>query len=137
MLGFPTETQQEMQDTATFALKLKGVNEIGVHPTVPLPGSGIWQTAIEEAKILPDLIDRYIRGELGEGFRKRWPRYVPDCATHQDVMRFRNMAYRRFYFRPAYVFKRFLKDMKSPEALRRDLREACSLFLTGRSSWGD
>jgi radical SAM superfamily enzyme YgiQ (UPF0313 family) len=138
MIGFPTETESEIMETVEFPLKVvKKVNMVGIHPTVPLPGSSIWDVAIAEKVIPADLVDRYIRGELGEGFKKSWPRYVPKGLSREFLTEARNMANKRFYFRPRYILYRILKDFRSKERLWLDFKEAYSLLRFGRSRWGD
>lgn len=138
MIGFPTETKKEIMDTINFPIKvIKKVNMVGVHITVPLPGSSIWNEAISE-KIIPDnLIDKYIRGELGEGFRKVWPRYIPNGLDLKFLVDARNSANKMFYFRLNYFFYRLVRDFRQIGRLKNDFREFLSLLCHGRSSWGD
>lgn len=136
MLGFPTETKKEMEDTVNFAQRFRP-NMIGVHLTLPLPGSLLWEELVGENPDYQQIIDRYIKGELGEGFRNNWPKYIPKGLTLEDLTLARNLAQRRFYLRPSYVFYRLKKDLTSVENLKKDIIEALSLIRFGRSHWGD
>lgn len=138
MLGFPSETKWEIMDTVNFPLKVvKKINMIGVHITVPLPGSTLWKEAINKKIIPDDLIDRYIQGKLGEGFRKVWPKYVPKGLDLKFLVDARNLANKMFYFRFNYILYRLVNDFKEAERLKNDFKEFFSLLRHGRSSWGD
>lgn len=136
MLGFPTETKKEIEDTINFAQKFKP-NMIGVHLTLPLPGSLLWEDLVLKDGQFKKVVDRYIKGELGEGFRNSWPKYIPEGLTLADLTTARNSAQRRFYLRPSYVFYRLKKDLSSWSNLKKDTIEALSLIRFGRSHWGD
>jgi len=136
MMGFPTETKKELEDTITFAQRFKP-NIIGVHLTVPLPGSFLWKEMTTKDPLFKKTIDSYIKGDLGEGFRNNWPRYIPDGLSLEDLTLARNQAQRRFYLRPNYVFFRLKKDLTSWHNLKKDAIEALSLVRFGRSHWGD
>lgn len=136
MLGFPTETKKEIKDTIDFGIKYQP-NMIGVHLTLPLPGSLLWEKMIFKNLSFKKIIDKYIKGELGEGFRNNWPKYIPRDLSLQDLTRARNQAQRSFYLRPKYIFYRFKKDLLSLTNLKKDMKEALSLMKFGRSHWGD
>ncbi len=136
MLGFPTENKKEMEDTVNFGQKYQP-NMIGVHLTLPLPGSLLWEELIIKDPQFKKMIDSYIKGELGEGFRNNWPKYIPDGLSLEDLILARNQAQRRFYLRPSYVFYRLKKDLTSLSGLKKDIVEALSLIKFGRSHWGD
>lgn len=133
MMGFPTETMKDIKDTMNFYKGLN-LNIIGIHISLPLPGSGLFQRALEEGKINFDVIDKYAKGELGEGFHESWPHYIPDGFTFEDLENYRKKAYLKFYFRPAYILKRLKQDFTSWESLKFDIQTALSLLLRGNTS---
>lgn len=135
MLGFPTETKKELYDTINFPLNVNpNPNIIGIHITTPLPGAPLFEQSINEGIIPSDVIDRFINGELGEGYKDVWPYYVPKRLTLKDLKTARSQLYRRFYFRPKYVVKRIIRDFKSLVKLRKDIREGYALLRYGRST---
>lgn len=88
MIGFPTETKKELMDTVNLPTSLNPKpDEIGVHLTIPLPGSIIFKLAIEEGNVEKDVIDKWIRGELGDYFNKGWPIYIPDRLTIEEMQK--------------------------------------------------
>ena len=132
MLGFPTETRKELYHTVNFASKLK-INIVGIHLTLPMPGAPLFNMAQKEGLISKDIADRFATEELGEGFRRVWPVYVPSGLSIDELYRARRIGYYKFYFRPKYIMCRLLSDLKSWKQLKVDTRAAISLLLHGRS----
>lgn len=134
MLGFPTETKRELYDTVNFPLKIKpNPNVVGVHITTPLPGAPLFREAIKERIVPSNIIDKFIRGELGEGYKDVWPYYITRGFTIEDLKTARSQAYRRFYFRPKYIANRIIKDLRSLTRLKTDVMQGLSLLVYGRS----
>ncbi|MFC1753744.1 B12-binding domain-containing radical SAM protein [Thermoproteota archaeon] len=131
MMGQPTETKNEILDTINCSLRFKP-NIIGIFITMPLPGSPLFLQAIEEGVIEEEVIDKFIRGDYGQGYQGSWPYYVPKGLTQNELIGYRNLAYRKFYFRPEYILRRIGQDCTSLVKLKRDLREGLSLFIKNR-----
>jgi len=135
MVGFPTETKKELYDTVNFPLKVRyKPNIIGVHITLPLPGSILFKEAINEGVIDRNIIDDFIRGKFGDGFKDSWPYYLPRGLSIDDLKKARRNAYKKFYFRPSYILKRLRKDIFSLERLKNNLKQGWSLLRYGRST---
>ena len=132
MLGFPTETKKELMDTVNFGKKFLP-NMIGVNITSAYPGSSLWNDLVKTKQINPSIIDDYILGKYGEGFRKSWPNYIPAGMTMDDLIKARNMAQRSFYLSPKYIVKRFSRDFTSWKKMRENILQACSIFRYGQS----
>ena len=131
MIGQPTETIKEISDTVNCSLRFKP-NIIGVFITMPLPGPPLFECAIAEEVIDKDVIDKFVRGEYGQGYQGSWPYYVPKGFSSSELINFRNLAYRKFYFRLSYVLRRIKQDCVSTVKLKRDLKEGFSLLLKNR-----
>lgn len=133
MLGFPEEGKKEIEETVNFGLKLwPPPNVIGIHLTIPLPGSIIYKQAIREKIIPADVIDRYIRGEYGERFNGCWPIYVNKKVSLEYLIEAQRRGYRKYYWRPQYIFQRLLTDWKVPWRLKQDFQKAWDLIKMGR-----
>lgn len=132
MLGHPTETKQELQDTINCPLKFKP-NIIGVFITMPLPGSPLFDQAVKEGTIDKDVIDKFIKGEYGQGYQGCWPYYIPNGLTLSELIEARNLTYRKFYFRPGYILQRAVRDFTSFVKIKRDFKEGVSLLFRNRS----
>jgi len=96
MVGFPTETKNEMLETARIGKKVKA-DIIGIHITIPFPGTEVFRYAIDHKMIPPDIVDKYARGQLGSGFRNVWPLFVPEGYTLEDLINIKKKAYMSFY----------------------------------------
>lgn len=127
MAGFPTETKKDLRQTWDFCFKAKP-DIIGIHITVILPGSPIFDTAVKEGKIKPDVWRRYARGEI-----KDQPVYVPDGLTLEDLEDFQRSLYRRFYFRPGWLIGRSKISISSWNQFKSDLGIAWRLLTYGKS----
>lgn len=132
MLGFPTETKKELYDTVRCGIDFNA-DLIGVHPTVPMPGSELFARMVKDGIIAPDIIDRYAMGKLGEGFRGVWPIFVPEGLSQQDIFKARKTAYRKFYLRPRFIAKRLILDVCSLSRLMNDVKTGISLFIHSRT----
>jgi len=121
MLGFPTETWREIDDTINIGSRIKA-DFIGIHLTQIIPGSRLYELAIKEGKIKKDTIDRYIRGELGNDFFEVFPKYVPDGLTLEDLKKARKIAYRKFFLNPGWIYRRVASYFKFPQKAIKDLR---------------
>jgi len=132
MLGFPTENREDVLQTVNFYKGLSA-NIIGVHISLPLPGSRLWVKALEEKKIDFGIIDKYAKGELGEGFHENWPHYIPDGFSFDELEDYRKKAYTGFYFRPSYVLMRLIQDITSWGKLKFDVQTGISLLIKGNT----
>lgn len=130
MLGFPGETGENMLETLDFISKIKP-DILGLHLTVLFPGSSLYKQAIEEGKIPEDIWDKYARGEL-----KSQPVYVPDGFPIQTMEAMQKHIYWRYYYRPSYLTRRFLKDITSFSRFKQDLRLGIGLLFSPRTKTG-
>lgn len=138
MLGFPKEGKKEIEDTVNFSLKLEPPpNTIGIHLTIPLPGSLIYEEAIKESLIPSDVIDRYISGKYGEGFNECWPFYVNKKVTLQYLKDAQARGYRKFYWRVRYLLQRLLIDWKTPWRLKQDFQKGLELLRMKRARYAE
>ena len=126
MVGFPGETKKEIEDTVNFGRRFDP-DFIGVHITIPLPGSEIFELAKKGGQVPEDIIDQYASGKMGQGFIGNWPVYVPSGLTEEYLYDAQKRAYRKFYLRPRWFYLRFLSYFKSPANFVHDI----SLIKTG------
>lgn len=128
MAGFPTETKAELKETFDFCFKAKP-DVIGLHLTTILPGAPIFDIALKEGKITPNVWYDYANGKI-----KDQPIYVPNGLTLQDLEDFQKNLYHRFYFRREYVVRRLKFDIKSFAQLKEDVHVAWTLLRKGRTA---
>jgi len=132
MLGFPTETKAEAEETVSYPQKTKP-NIFGLHITMPLPGARLWEQSIESGVIPKDTIDRYIKGEFGEGFNEVWPLYATKELPLKYLKEATSRAYKSYYFTPQYVWHRVKADIGSLSAIKKDITQVKSLLFSGDS----
>ncbi len=133
MVGFPTETKSEMMETVRIGKKVKA-DIIGIHITIPSPGTEIFRYAVDHKMIPADIVDKYARGELGDGFRNAWSLFVPENFTLADLINIKKKAYISFYLDIAWWIRRvrtwFLISGKFKEDLKL-FKIAFHVFRTG------
>ncbi len=117
VLGFPGETVSTMKDTIALASRLP-FDFVQFYCFVPFPGSPLYRTAREA-------------GWLTTGDWTRFEQNFSVIDTPQlkaeEVMRWRQKAYRVFYLRPRTIL-RTLKKLRSPRELRNFLRMAADFL---------
>ena len=110
IFGIPTETYEEGLRTIRFAVDC-GADyakffALGVHPGTPL-----YEEWPRYGRML-SFQDAQSQHRVG---------FVPHTMTPEQVQSLLRLAYRRFYRRPSYILRRFLR-MRSLEDLRQNLR---------------
>lgn len=105
MMGLPSETREESEQTINFAIE--------VDPTfvqfpiaTPFPGTELYNQCKKYGKILTKNFDEYTT----------WDKvvFVSNGRTVEDIKSIVKEAYRRFYLRPSYMFKRARSVLKLP-----------------------
>jgi len=122
MLGFPTETKKEIEDTINYPI-FAGVDFIGVHITWPQPGSVLYNEAIKEGIISKTVVDDFVKGKYGNSLSDFWPVYIPKGLTYQDLANARKRAYRKFYLRPSWFIRRLIWYLRTPDKFLSDWGE--------------
>lgn len=95
MLGFPTETREELQRTVDFAVKSR-IHLASFFKVVPQPGTALYEQAIDTYK--PSTIE-YDRFGYFSGLS------IYEEATGINLDRVQKRAYFRFWFRPLRVLR--------------------------------
>jgi len=106
ILGAPIETKQHIKNTMKFACSLP-LDVVLFNPLGYVHGSDLWKEAVDNGKIGTDEEYQIIadsRRGLGN-------------FTSQELDAFCNEAFKRFYGRPTYMIRLFIRSI-----IRRDLR---------------
>lgn len=122
MLGLPTETKDELDQTIEFSRKIE-VDYIQVHITTPFPGADLFSIAIKEGIVSNNVWDEYAKGPTED-----FPTYVPSTLIGEDLHRQQKHAYKTFYFRWQYILRRLFLDIYSVKKLQRNIKTAISLM---------
>jgi radical SAM superfamily enzyme YgiQ (UPF0313 family) len=106
MLGNPTETPHEINETIDFAIELD-LDYAEFFVTLPLPGSMLFEHCVSKGLIkLNDLSDFEV---FQNGACYVRPIIALGEVDNEGLKAYIKQAYRRFYLRPSYLLKRFLK----------------------------
>jgi len=104
MIGSPGETPKKIEETIKFAKKLDS-DFVQFSITTPFPGTELFNLAIKEGIVSKDW-DDYIYA----GLRSiDYPAFETNTLNNEDLKRWDIQAYRSFYLRFHYLFKRIKK----------------------------
>lgn len=105
IIGYPTETKNDIMETVNFALELK-LKRAGFFLFKPFPGT----------EITNDLVKR---GELKEMSDEDWAKFVladavyaPPGFSREGIKKLRKQALLRFYLRPKILLK-FISEIRN------------------------
>lgn len=128
MLGLPGETARDIEETIEFAIELDP-DYATFSITIPYPGTELYNRGLEEGIIPKDYWRDYVESPIPDF---RLEHLYEEHLTKEELIRARNRAIKRFYFRPRYI-RGNLTKVTSLRALSRRARMALSLFKeTGR-----
>jgi radical SAM superfamily enzyme YgiQ (UPF0313 family) len=104
MLGAPGEPRESIESTVKLSLRLNP--DFAYYSiVVPYPGTDMYDRALAERLIPFDYWKEYVRteGKLAEPV----PMFEHDDVTREYLTATLKAAYRKFYLRPEYIFRRF------------------------------
>jgi len=116
IFGIPGETFEEGMQSIDFAIELDPYIA-NFNTLVPLPGTELY-----------DNIDQYGKWE-GDTDRATFQHasFVPDTMTKDEIVRLREIAFKKFYSRPRYMMNRVL-GIRSFDDVSMVLKGAATLF---------
>jgi hopanoid biosynthesis associated radical SAM protein HpnJ len=127
IVGLPGETRKTIAETIRFAKEINP-HTIQVSLAAPYPGTELYRQAVANGWLLED--GRRLVGCDGSQVSSlNYPH-----LTHEEIFRAVSTFYRRFYFRPRKIGELTAEMLRSPEMLKRRLREGLEFFrfLGGR-----
>ncbi len=130
LIGIPGETYEEALQTIEFACELDP-DVANFHALTPFPGTELYDRAPELGYISDEWEDYTYQGAA----------FVPHSMTREEIVRLRQIAFRRFYGRPRFLIRRLLsiRTIHDLSVSIKGLRSLVSLYLnenlfkTGRS----
>lgn len=132
MMGHPGENLRTLRATRDLIFDLH-LHQISVTIPTPFPGSRLFEIARSEGIVSDDIIDRFARKELGEGFWGVYPVYVSRDLRIDDVVEEMQSIYRRFYLDPRRVTSVLREQFTSMDDVRMGVRYLYSLLTRGAS----
>lgn len=104
MLGAPTETKAQIEQTINFAQEL---NADFTHFSIVTlyPGTELYNQALESGLLKKDVWREFAKYPNSDFLLPLWE----EGFSRSELMTFQSYAYRRFYFRPKFIIKKFSK----------------------------
>jgi hopanoid biosynthesis associated radical SAM protein HpnJ len=121
IIGLPGETRETIEETIRFACEINP-HTIQVSLAAPYPGTELYRQAVENGWL--DVEHAELIDEHGVQMA---PLHYPHLA-HQESFQSVEDFYRRFYFRAPKIAAMVMEMARSPEMLRRRLREGVEFF---------
>lgn len=121
IFGHPGDTRETINDTLRVALELDS-DYANFCVLVPMPGSRIFDDLLEKGLVDHTNWDRYL------GHSKTALHYSLCELTPAELQTIQKRAFRRFYFRPKYIWQQLLR-LRSPSALFSLIRGAYLIVL--------
>jgi anaerobic magnesium-protoporphyrin IX monomethyl ester cyclase len=116
VFGIPGETYEDGLKTIEFALELNP-DLANFHSLTPFPGTDLYEHRGRYGTVSANLSDYTYQGVA----------FVPHTLTREQIHSLRQTAFRRFYSRPAFLWRRVLA-LRSLRDLRVALQGIKSLF---------
>lgn len=123
MMGFPGESREQVEKTISFALELDP-NYVQFSIAVPLPGTELYRMALERGLFPNDHWQAFARNPTPRFQAPGWY----ETFTPEQLEEMLESAYRRFYVRRRYIWRR-LRGLQSLEELRRDMQIGLRFLL--------
>ncbi len=121
ILGLPGETKETIEETIRFANEINP-HTIQVSLAAPYPGTFLYKQARENNGWLDE--DQELIDELGMQIA---PLYYPHLS-HTEIFDSVEDFYKRFYFRAPKIASIVGEMVRSPEMMKRRLREGVEFF---------
>jgi hopanoid biosynthesis associated radical SAM protein HpnJ len=121
ILGLPGESKETIEETIRFAAEINP-HTIQVSLAAPYPGTELYRQAVAEGWL--DIAHAELIDDHGVQIA---PLHYPHLS-HTEIFQSLETFYRRFYFRRQKIASLLAEMLKSPQMMRRRLREGVEFF---------
>src|SRR5271155_3911006 len=121
IMGLPGETKETIEETIRFAAEINP-HTIQISLAAPYPGTFLYKQAVENGWL--DVSHAELIDERGVQIA---PLHYPHLS-HTEIFQSLEIFYKRFYFRRKKIAELVAEMLKSPQMLRRRLREGVEFF---------
>lgn len=122
MFGIPGETFEEGLQTIEFALDLNP-DMANFHAITPFPGTYLYDNLEKYGTISNELSDFTYQGAA----------FIPYTMTREEILKLRQIAFRRFYSRPSFILKKVL-ELRNLNDFMVAVKSVKSLFWLWRKN---
>ena len=98
LFGIPGETFEEGLQTIDFAIALNP-DMANFHAITPFPGTYLYDNLEKYGTMSDELSDFTYQGAA----------FIPYTMTREEILRLRQIAFKRFYSRPSFILKKLLE----------------------------
>ncbi len=116
IFGIPGETFEEGLQTIQFSIDLNP-DIANFHAITPFPGTYLYDNLEKYGTMSQELTDFTYQGAA----------FIPRTMTREEILKLRQTAFRRFYSRPSFIFRRIL-ELRSLHDLGVAFKSIRSLF---------
>jgi hopanoid biosynthesis associated radical SAM protein HpnJ len=121
ILGLPGETKETIEETIRFAAEINP-HTIQVSLAAPYPGTELYRQAVDQGWL--DIANAELIDDHGVQIA---PLHYPHLS-HTEIFHSLETFYRRFYFRRQKIASLLAEMVRSPQMMRRRLREGVEFF---------
>jgi len=114
MIGSPTETREQILNTINFAKKLKP-DYVHFSITTPFPATQLYYMGMEQGVFEDDYWKEFALNPSEYFIPQPWDAVL----SRDELMELLKYAYKSFYARPIYIFKKMLKVRSVGEFARK------------------
>ncbi len=116
LFGIPGETFEEGLRTIDFAIELNP-DMANFHAITPFPGTYLYDNLEKYGTMSDELSDFTYQGAA----------FIPYTMTREEILRLRQIAFKRFYSRPSFILKKLL-ELRNFRDFAMALKSLRSLF---------
>ena len=116
LFGIPGQTYEDGLRTIEFACEINP-DIANFHALTPFPGTDLYDNISQYGTMSEDLADYTYQGAA----------FVPHTMTREEIASLRQLAFKKFYGRPAYIFRKLLA-LRSINDIRAVATGARSMF---------
>ena len=121
IVGLPGETRETMEESIRFAIDVNP-HTMQVSLAAPYPGTELFRQAVENSWLDSDHAEL-----VNERGLQIAPLHYPHLS-HREIFEALETMYRRFYFRPGKIASLLGEMLRSPQMMKRRLREGKEFF---------
>ncbi len=114
ILGNPTETEKEIEDTIRYFLHLDA-DYVHIAAMTPFPGTELYRLGLEKGIIKKDYWREYAKNPTEDFAPMVWEEHFTAAELHEHVLR----AYKAFYRRPSLIIRNLLRVRSLRELIKK------------------